>query len=307
MATTNQLPISKASTIPDLSVVIASFTGGRALERCLASLAPQLEREGSTEIIVATNLPPGDLEPLKPRFPDVHFLTTSNKADVFALRSLGAKEASGRQIALLEDHVTVTPGWLAALVTAHGEHAFIAGGPVDNGNTERAYDWALYFVEYGLFMPPWREGEAEILSGINVAYDHALLKRCRPIWEEAFHENEVHDALRAAGHGLHQVPEAGVKSHLEMSFSEAAAHLFAGGRHFGHYRKSQAKGLARLFWPLVSPAVPLVLTMRIVRRVARRQPRRLWKLFVGKPYFLALLAAWSAGEALGYLGMGRKD
>jgi hypothetical protein len=175
---------------------------------------------------------------------------------------------------------------------------------VDNGNTARAYDWALYFVEYGLYMPPWSPGQASILSGINVAYDRTLLESCRSVWEENFRENEVHDVLQAAGYTLYKVPQAGVKSHLEMSFSIAAAHLFSGGCHFGRYRKAQARGLARLFWPLVSPAVPLVLAVRTVRRIVRRQPRRLWKLLAGKLYFLALLLAWSAGEAAGYLGLG---
>jgi len=300
----SELASSGASASLEISVVIASFTSEQALVRCLLSLTPQLAGGILAEVIAVASLPPAALESLERRFPEVRFLAAPATADVFRLRSLGAKEASGRQVALLEDHVTVAPGWLAEMASAHGEGMAIVGGPVDNGNTERAYDWALYFVEYGLYMPPWQAGEASILSGINVAYDRALLETCRPVWEEAFRENEVHDALRAAGHGLHQVPQAWVKSHLEMSFSTAAAHLFAGGCHFGRYRRSRARGLARLAWPLVSPAVPLVLAVRMVRRIVRRQPRRLWNLLAGKPYFLALLLAWSAGEALGCFGFG---
>lgn len=296
-----------ANDSPDLSVVIASFTSGQALARCLESLAPQLDGGISAEVIAAASLPPAVLGNLEEQFPKVRFLAGPMDADVFRLRSLGVQKATGRQITLLEDHVTVAPGWLAAMALAHRQGSLIAGGPVDNGNTERAYDWALYFVEYGLYMPPWQGGPASILSGINVAYDRALLESCRSVWEEALRENEVHDALWAAGHGLHQVPEAWVKSHLEMSLSTAAAHLFVGGRHFGRYRKSQARGFARLFWPLVAPAVPLVLAVRMVRRIIRRQPRRLLKLLAGMPYFLALLLAWSAGEAQGYLGFGRGE
>ena len=43
-----------------------------------------------------------------------------------------------------------------------------AGGAVDNGNTHRTYDWALYFCEYGSYMPPVVSGPVGALSGINV-------------------------------------------------------------------------------------------------------------------------------------------
>ena len=284
----------------DLSVVVASFTGEEALGRCLQSLVPQVSKECG-EVIVASNLAEDVLGSLRSAFPDVKWLAASVDADVFVLRSLGAKQAQGRQVAFLEDHVTVAPGWWRAMREAHGKGRLAVGGPVDNGHTERAYDWALYFVEYGLYMPPWTEGEASILSGINAAYDRSLLESCRSVWEAGFRENEVHDALRESGESLYRVPEAWVKSHLEMPFSVAADHLYTGGRHFGGYRRSQTPGWRKLFWAVAWPAIPFVLAARLTRRIAGQRPAWLGRLLVAKPWYLALLMAWSAGEAIGGL------
>ncbi len=86
-----------------------------------------------------------------------------------------------------------------------------------------------------------------------------------------------------------------------MGLREAMGHLFKGGYHFGRYRAQQCSSLGRWFWVAASPAVPPVLLGRIVRRVASRQPKRLWHLLRGIGYLILLLLAWSVGEAGGYL------
>jgi glycosyltransferase involved in cell wall biosynthesis len=283
---------------PEVSVVVASFSGEAALVRCLSSLFPQA---ADAEVIVATNAPTEVVARVATHFPAVHFIQGPEDASVFRLRTLGVAQARGNIIALLEDHCTVSPQWLDAFCAAcRGGHP-IVGGPVENGLCHRIYDWALYLCEYGAFMPPLPEGPAPILSGINVAYSRQALWSCRPTWEDTFHENEVHDALRAAGHRLHLAVGAGVRSHLGMSFTEAMAHLFTGGRHFGRYRRSQSSTARRWLWVAATPSVPFVLIGRIFRAVAARQPKRLGVLLCGLPYVCGLLGAWSLGEAMGYL------
>ncbi len=284
---------------PPISVVIASWSGEQAASRCLDSLRAQSAR---AEVIVATNSPSETVAHLEAHYPAVRFLRASHNATVFQLRALGAAEARGALIAHLEDHTTVSPQWIEALCSAHAEGHGIIGGPVDNGLTDRAYDWALYFCEYGIYMPPLPRGDAQMLSGLNAAYDREILGSCREIWRDALYETDVHGALQAAGQKLYLAPEASVKSHLEMTFGRAMVHLFGGGRHFGGFRKANSSLLARLLWVLASPAVPLVFLLRIVRGVARKQPARLKYVLRGSPYLLLLLGAWGAGEAAGYLG-----
>lgn len=283
---------------PQVSVVVASFSGEAALTQCLQSLVAQL---AGVEVIVATNAAADVVSQLAARFPAAVFVRGPAEASVFQLRSLGLVQARGRLIALTEDHCTVAPDWIETLRAAHeGGHA-IVGGPVDNGLCRRIYDWALFFCEYGTYMPPFPGGSTRVLSGVNVAYAREVLLGCRSTWQEAFYENEVHDVLRAAGYQLHLAEKACVRNHLRMSLWGAMVHLFGGGRRFGGYRKSQSRPVLRGLWVVLAPAVPFIHLSRISRRVVTRRAERVGTLVRSLPYLLCLLAAWTAGEALGYL------
>jgi hypothetical protein len=283
----------------DATVVIASFSGEAALRRCLESLEPQAI---GAEVVVATDAEAGGVGRLQERFPRFRFLSAPPGTSVFRLRSMGVDQASGPLVAMTEDHCTFAPGWLNALRAGMRNGRAIVGGPVESGLSGRAYDWALYLCEYAAHMPPLADGPVPALSGVNVAYDRRLLLGCRGVWQEAFYENEVHDALRAQGHGLHRSGTASVTSHLSLPLRAAAAHLFRGGRRYGRHRRARASAPLRVVRPIGALALPALLTWRVLRVVTARRPERLGITARGLPGIVALHSAWSAGEALGYLG-----
>ena len=287
-----------AETQCALSVVVAAWSGEVALKRCLESLMPQAQ---DVEVIVAFR---GTLDPatlMEDRYPNVRFMSAPPDATVFRLRSLGLHETRGASIAMLEDHSVVCLDWVKALVSAQAAGLMICGGPIDNDSESSAYDWALYFAEYGSYMLPRRSGEVALLSGANIYYDRAILWSCSSIWESHFYETDVNAALVNAGHKLHMLPNALVTSRLRIGLAEAMEHLFSGGLHFGNFRKSRAPRLAQWFWVIASPAIPVVMLLRIFRVTATRRPVRLLQLIRSLPYLLLLLCAWSLGEAAGYL------
>jgi hypothetical protein len=283
---------------PNVSVVVASFSGEAALRRCLVSLE---SGAAGAEIIVATNVGSEALARLRKEFPQVQLIPADEQSTVFQLRSLGLTQARGRLIGLIEDHCTVSLEWLRALHTAHQAGHAVLGGPIDNGCDQTTYDWALYFCEYSAYMTPMPQGPTSTLLAANAAYARETLWSCYSIWQDAFYENEVHDALKKAGCRLYLVEKAVVHSHLPMGFRAAMAHLFGGGRRFGRYRISHCTPLRRFLWILAAPVVPLLLFSRIFRRIISRRPSRLGSLLLGLPYCLCLLIAWSAGELEGYL------
>ncbi len=284
-------------TLSAFSVVIASWCGEAALRRCLESLLPQAH---DAEVVVAfrdifdPTIFAGD------RFKDVRFVRASADADVFQLRSLGVRETHGHAIALIEDHSIVSPDWMQTLVRARAAGVLIGGGPIDNDAESTAYDWALYFSEYARFMPPVPVGDAAIVSGANIFYDRATLWSCYSIWESCFYETDVNGALLAAGYKIDMLPDTLVTSRLRMDLAEAMAHLFRGGIHFGNFRKAHSHPLVRWLWVITSPAVPVVMLLRIARVLATRRPDRLTELIRSFPYMLLLVLAWSLGEAAGY-------
>jgi len=283
----------------DVSVVVASFSGERALGRCLESLEPQC---AAAEVIVATDADADGVVRLEARFADFRFIRAPRSTTVFRLRAMAVELAGGRLVALTEDHCAAAPGWLDALRAHHRMGHAIVGGPVENGLAGRAYDWALYLCEYAAHMPPLGDGPAPALSGVNVAYDRQVLLGCRSVWQEAFYENEVHDALQASGHRLQRSGAAAVSSHLSLPLRDAAAHLFRGGRRYGRYRRARSSPAVRALLPVAALALPALLTWRVVRAVAARRPERLGITARGLAYIVALNSAWAAGEALGYLG-----
>jgi glycosyltransferase involved in cell wall biosynthesis len=283
---------------PDLSVVVASSSGETVLRHCLESLEPQAAED---EVIVATDVEASGIARLEARYPRFRFLRAPRGTSVFRLRALGIDQARGRLVVLTEDHCMAAPGWLQALRASHGAGRLIVGGPVDNGRQAGAYDWALYLCEYGAQMPPLRDGPARSLSGVNAAYDRALLAGCRGVWRDGFYEREVHEALRASGHRLHRSGTACVTSYLSLPLREAAAHRFRGGQRFGQYRRGRLPAVVRALQPVVALALPALLTGRALRSVALRRPRQLGAAARALGYMVALNAAWAAGEALGSL------
>jgi len=281
-----------------LSVVVASWSGETALRRCLESLLPQINE---AQVIVAFRgeSPPGFAK--DQRFSNMRFVTAPSDASVFQLRSLGLREARGALVALIEDHSAVSQEWLQALNRARAAGSLICGGPIENDPDSSGYDWALYFAEYGRFMPPLDEGETRILSGANISYDRETLWSCYTTWEASFYETDVNAALIDAGKQARMVPEALVTSRLRMRFLEATRHLFEGGVHFGNFRAMQSTLFARFLWIIASPVIPVLTLFRIVRVTIERQPRRFVKLIQASLYLIVLVCAWSLGETIGYL------
>lgn len=288
--------------MPAMSVVVAAWGSEALLRQCLTHLAAEREVSGgaaSVEVIAATSLPADVAARVAADFPWVRVETVPG-GTVFTLRARGVSLAGGALVAMIEDHVIVAPGWMSALQQAFAEGHGLLGGPVDNGAAQSRVDWALYFVEYGMHMPPAPGGVVASVSGVNVAYDAILLQNCRDTWRKSFHENEVNDALAALGHSPWMVPQAVVSTHLPMSFGAAAEHLFSGGRQFASYRAGRATFGSRLIRVLASPAIPFVLFGRLVERVrARRPDRSAWLLRSAGATFV-ILTAWAAGELTGY-------
>jgi hypothetical protein len=283
-----------------VSVVVASFSGEEALRSCLDSLESQ---HGDAEVIVSAALEPATMERLRQRYTWAQLQPAPPAATVFQLRTLGLDRAHAAVAVLLEDHCVVPAGWLGALVSSvvvamEGDGG-LAGGAVESGLPSSLAGFALYLVEYGALMPPLPDARA--ILAVNAAYDRSALEACRPVWADGFHESEVHDALRAAGHVPRLAAEATVRSHLRMPLARALAHLFRGGARFGAYRQRRWSTAERVLRILAAPLVPPVLVARMLGRLLRRRPRALARFVLALPYVLCLVTAWSAGELTGHV------
>jgi GT2 family glycosyltransferase len=287
-----------------LSIVIAAWNGNAALDQCLRSLGSDGQR-ADTEVVVVTNYDGGTNQMLLTGFPYVQHVCMPQGTTVPMLRTRGIFHSAGEIVALAEDHCTFGANWCAELKKAHELPFSAIGGPVENGSANRALDWAVYFYDYGKFMPPRRAGVVDSLSGNNVSYKRAVLREVESSFRDGFYEPFTHGEIAKRGEPLYLAPAVVVyhqKSYVAKHAIAQAYHLarsFAGKRFVGTAREKRGMFAAG------SLALPILLPGRIVFRTIRKG-RHIPQLLRSLGYLLLLTASWSFGEFCGYIaGEGR--
>ena len=280
-----------------LSIVIAAWNGSASLGRCLRSLGDQA-RVADTEVIVAANFEP---EGLAAEFPFVGWIQMPDGTTVPELRTAGIFRSTGDIIALAEDHCTFGERWCVGLKKAHESPHAVIGGVVENASTQRALDWAVYFFDYGKFMPPVRAGVARALSGVNVSYKRSPLMEVESSFRSGFHEAVTHAELVKRGHALYLAPAVVVYHHTNYEIKPAMALAYHLGRSYAGKRMSSASALRRALFVLASTALMILLPARVIAETIRKK-RHIAALARSLPHLLLLTSSWTWGEFRGYLG-----
>lgn len=300
--------MSPGDGVPRLSVIVVSFNGPVLLERCLSSLEHQSYQEGVEVLVVGrSDVGSDDSEELKRRFPRIQWIRAPSGYNVPQMRRLGIARSRGEIIALLEDDCVATETWCAALLKAHQEPHAAIGGAVAPDNYRKALDWAVYFCEYGDFMPPLPKGDARVLPGTNVSYKRTALTRLLgedgagdEIAPEGFYEVFVHRALQEAGAPLKGDPALVVRNVNSWRPSDALRSRFHHGRGFAAMRVAGRSAWRRLLFLTISIALPFVKVGRVVKEVIARR-RYAWRLGHALPWVILFSISWSVGEFVGYL------
>jgi hypothetical protein len=289
---------------PALSVVVIVFAGRDWLERCLAALARQHDGP-ALQIIVPHDVRLRDVESLRVRHADVRFVTFDGTCTPAELRAQGVARASGRVIALLEDHCVPAPDWSARIMAAHERQVAAVGGSVEKGlppgaRDDSAVNWALYLADYSRYMGPHAAGEAHTITDCNSSYKRADLEAVRAAWQVEFHENVVNDALRARGAKLWLDPAIVVHEQRTLAMRDALRDRFTFGRLFGATRVAGAPASRRVVLAAASAVIPPLQVARVARNLMAKRKHRM-QLVRALPALLMVSGAWAAGEMLGYV------
>lgn len=176
---------------------------------------------------------------------------------------------------------------------------------MDNARRRRAIEWGAFFSEYGLYSS--NNGQATStsqLTAANVMYRAGSVKDVCDWTQAGEWENVVHDRLAARGARMVYVPSATVQQNQTYVFRGFMADRFRHGYRFAKARVAQRSISARLLMALATPALPMLFVLRLVRTAA---PGRWWTFTRALPLTFAFLAAWTAGEAVGYLSRPRRS
>jgi hypothetical protein len=281
-------------TEPSVSVVVGSAGSPERLESCLLALEPQVD--DSVDIVVCEALPSPPA--LRERFPWARFLGRED-ALVPELWTQGIDESTGEIVALTISQIQVRTDWIAT-IRAHHERYQVVGGAIEPGPRLRLRDWGEYFCRYAGEMLPFEPHRCTDLPGDNTAYGRQVLERTRDLYRDGFWEPLVHRRLAAEGVVLWHTP--GLVVHHGRSFGWRAftRQRLVHGRAYGRQR-GERFGVARnALGVIAAPAVAVLMTARVLRRVASKRRNRARVIMV-LPFVFAFNLAWATGEARGHL------
>lgn len=291
-----------AEVVPDLSVVIAGHDVRDVIGTCLEALAAQPERP-RMEVIVADSSTDGTAELVARDFPWVRLLREPSSLGVPQLRTRGIAASRAAVVAVLDPFSVAAPGWAAAVLAAHRERPHpVIGGLVDLHDEARRglREWALYFNEYGLFLPPAPRGPAVIVPGSNVSYKRELLfDGARPRHAE-FWKTFVNDEAARQGLPLWLEPSIVVALNKPIPFADFLRTRYLHGRCYAGMRSRDESVAVRVGRALTSPLVAVLLQVRWTRGIWPKRRARGWFLAT-LPLQLALFAMWAWGECVGYV------
>ena len=285
---------------PDISVVIASVNGLPYPLQCLDSLAAQ-RGDAALEVVVADCTGAGTAAAIRERHPWVRLITFDERQSVPALRSAGVAAATGRLVAVTEDHCVPQRDWVASLIEAQRRTGWAAvGGGVEIAPTDRAIDWAVYFCEYASLMSPVPAGPAPAVPGMNVAYDMEQLEPMRSVFTQGLWENVIHDRIKEAGHQIGLDPSVIVNHCKHFTIAMFLSERFHYSRAYAGNRVSGASSMTRATWAVKSLALPPLVLLRVLRAVITRR-RHLGRLARCAHLVVMFSVVWSVGELVGYV------
>jgi hypothetical protein len=173
-------------------------------------------------------------------------------------------------------------------------------GAIDPGDGLRVSDLAEYLCRYAKDMSPFDAHASTDLPGDNCAYRRASLLRVRDAYEDGFWEPVVNRRLADQGARLLHSPRPVVRQGRSAGWAAFARQRLLHGRAHGRQRGARFGAARNVVGIVAAPAVPILLTVRILREIGSRGrlgPRTLLAL----PYVVLFNIAWALGEARGHL------
>jgi len=211
----------------------------------------------------------------------------------------GILRASGDIVALTLASMVPDSNWVNVVRSSFDGTLAGVGGAIEPAEEMRPLDWAIHLTRYSGYLLPFVARDLDDLPGDNAAYARKAIDSTRKVWIGGFWETAVDRALRKSEQRLRLIPEMVVRQGRSAGTLAFCRNRFRHGRYHGMEIGRGRPAPARWLRALFSPAVPLVLLLRIARRAFARGKGRGFVLAF--PYLCLFLPAWAAGEAAGHL------
>lgn len=219
-----------------------------------------------------------------------------------ARRNLGAGEARGEILALLDADCTVAPDWIEQVVRSHALPYVVIGGVVENANPASYVGWAYYFTEFSHWLPGMQAGLVDEVPGCSMTIKRSAFDCYGPFLSGGYC-SDTQFLWRLAADGTRPYLDPAIRvAHLNPARLIAMLqHELQHGRDFARLRgREQLTHATAILRAAFALFLPPLLFLRAAQRVGRRSRYR-FRFLVTAPLTFAAMVAWSWGEFRGYL------
>lgn len=286
-----------------ISVAVASCRDIRLLSELLDSVVPQCRRLGAELIVARTGSQRDSDSTAVVEASGCRIVWCPVDATIPHLRGAALAVASGDWVALTEDNCIVDPGWLDRLQARATAGVQVVGGSMANARPGRGIDCGAAFAEYGFFGPLRTpvNGSAPLVTGANVMYHKSIVAQVAGWAANGDWEDVIHGRLFHQGASFAVASDAIALQNLRYRLGDFCRDRYEHGRDYARVRARDASLASRLLFLFATPLLPALLAARIWGSAGRATPTQFVRAL---PWTLAFLAAWSAGEAVGYVTAG---
>lgn len=291
-----------------LTVIIAAYYARATIGACLESLRRQT-LPGCFEVILVESSGDGTADDVNQHFPEVRVLCFDQRKFCGDARNIGISRARADIVAFIDADCLAGPTWVEEILQAHETPRLAIGGAIANVSSSNLVAWAAYFTEFSDWLPAGPSRVITDIAGANMSYKKKVFDRFGKFMEGTYcSDTEFH--WRLAQHGVHLEFEPSILiAHDSLeSLRGFLGHEVYHGRSFARVRTKAQRFSAIKRW-LYALAFPLIAIKKLLEICWRVLGRRVYlKSFLASLPLVALgVAAWCAGEAIGYLETSGQD
>jgi len=284
-----------------LSIIVVCWQAAATIERCLAALVPQ--RRDDVEIVVVDSGTDATADIVARRFPEVRLVRLATRHAPGAARNVGIAAARGELIGFVDSDCVAAPDWAERVLAAHHDPTPVIGGIIDLAPPRTALGTALYLCEFNQWLPGAPAGPMRDIPTCCLSLKRSALERFGPFRSDGYCSDTAFNwKLARAGSPPRLDRSIRVSQMMQPTVRGFVRKQLMHGRAFARMRVAEESfsTARRLAFAALSPLLPLVLGLRLVRRVRERAQPGL-PLVRSAPLVLLGLCLWSAGELAGYV------